>query len=189
MKTTQNHRQLSRRYPWLPILMTIEFVISTLNCFLLCAGGILNAISVRGGGIFKHICEFQGWCCLIAFFALPLCIILSLWKSFLSITKYGFLLIGSLCIISGITPLFLVCLGNLGIIKPHCFGIWFVPLIAVYGVDCLIRCLCCKKYESAFYSTSLHISYKKDIQGFHSLLTTLLLFITVYVTLFLLTKP
>lgn len=188
MKTSPWHKKLSRTIPWLPVFMTIEFVGFTLNCLFLCGGGILNAILIRGNDIFKVFCVFQGWCCLATLFIYPLFMILSLWKRFLCIIKYGFLLIGGLCIISSIIALLFICLGNWGCIKPNYFSVWLAPLIGVWGIDCIIRYWCCRKYGRAFYSASLLKIYKNNTQDFRKLFVTLLFYITAYITLLQLTN-
>lgn len=184
--SSQVLKKTPRSFPWLAILMTAEFVFATLNCMFICYAYLYSTYAIDD--YLKHIgyglrpfCGFQSYCCIGIFFIFPLFMILSLWKRILNIAKYVFLFIGSLCILSGIITFSIVCLAN---IKIPCFDTLIFLFCTIWGVGFVVRCWCIRKYKSAFYSSSLYMSYKKGTHNFYSLLKILVLYETIYITLF-----
>lgn len=104
--------------------------------------------------------------------------ILSLWKRILNIAKYVFLFIGSLCVLSGIITFSLACLADMG---HHTMLFLFAT---VWGLGFIVRYWCIRKYKSAFYSSCLFKSYKKDSHDFHTLLKFILLYEAAYIVAF-----
>lgn len=179
----RGRKKSSGRNPMRAVLITIEFIITISICSFICVIGMVNMLLISG--VLKLFCDIQSGCCFASFFIFPLLIVLSLWRRILSITKYYFLLIGILCILSGIIAFSVACLEYSTYTYNFYHKTWHILLIPVWGVGCVIRYWCCIKYGSAFYFESLLISHKKSTQDFHILLTILLLYATMHI-LFLL---
>ncbi len=166
--------------------MTIEFVFATLNCTYICSVYIITiALDYHLKDLdygLRHFFGFQGYCCLGIIVLFPLFMILSLWKRGLSIAKYVFLFIGSLCILSGMIAFPIACFANIE--KHYTLLLLFH---AVWGIGFIVRYWFSRKYESSFYSATLFKCYKKDSHDFHMLLNVLVLYEAVYITLFLIT--
>lgn len=187
INTTRRHKTTSNTNAWLVILMIIEFIVCTVNCLYLCAAGMLNTVCIHG--YLKYPCGFQFWCSFAIFFIFPLLMLLSLWKRVVSIIIFGLLIIGFLCILSGIAILlaYLLYIGwweSKESLIPSCSSAWFMALIPLWGVGCLIRYWCGKKYKYVFYSASLIKSYQENSRDFLILFVSLMLYTLIYMVIF-----
>lgn len=187
VNTTYHHKAPSSGHVWLVILVAIEFIVCALNCMILCAAGMLNTMYIRG--YLEYPCGFQGYCCLGIFFLFPLLLLLSLWKRILNIVKYGFLIVGGLCILSGVMILltyllYLGCGESEESFIPNGSSAWFMSLIPLWGIGCMIRYWCGRKYGHVFYSLSLIKSYQRESRDFRIFSSLLALYIAVYIVIF-----
>ena len=171
-------------------MMVIEWIASVCFGMYICACGVLITMDIRG--YLEYPCGFQCYLCFGSFLLYPLLLLCSLWKRIIGVTMYGFLVLGILFLMSGIWIL-ASCFIHFGVhdtfIYIACGGaplsdydrIRFMMLVAIWGIDIIIRYWCCSRYVHVLFSFALFRSYHQSLRDFWRLSVGLGIYITVYV--------
>lgn len=172
------------------LLMIIECIVSVCFGMHICACGVLNTMNIRN--FLEYPCGFQTYVCFGSFFIFPLLLLLSFWKKAISVTRYGFLIIGSLFIMSGVS-IIATCVAYLGVHNTFIYlafggfpfseysSLLLMMLVSIWGGDSILRYWCCGKYNHALFVFSLFRSYEQSSRDFWKLSVALGIYITICV--------
>ena len=182
------------------VLMVIEWLVAAFYGMCICTYGVLHTIDIRG--YLEYPCGFQCYLCFGTFLLYPLLLLCSLWKRIINIAKYGFLVIGSLLILSGISIL-ATCFAYLGVSDTFMYlvcggnpiseyssnpisensSLLLMILVSIWGMGVIFRYGCCDKYGCALFTQSLLRSYRYSTRECRYLSAALGIYIAAIVIL------
>lgn len=174
---------------WQILITALEIILSLLVIWFVCYVTLYIAyVGMNVNTLLEYPIYFQIYFSWFVCLFLPVLFLSSMWKRLLHYTKYGFLMIGAICILSGIAIL------TAHIIMPHeplsrgitelkisnpflLLPFTFVPNI---GVGCVLRYGHIQRYQNCCHLAALTMSYHESPERFKRLLTILLLHLFAY---------
>lgn len=175
------------------VLMVIEWLVAACNSIWICVWDVFNTIDIRG--YLEYPCGFQCYLCLCSLLLYPLLLLCSLWKRIIRITRYGFLVIGSLLILSGVVIL-VTCFAYLGVHDTFMYlvcggspisknsSLLLMMLVSGWGADSIIRYWCCSRYNHVLFAFSLFRNHYQSSRNYWRLTAVIGIYIAAYVIVF-----